>query len=101
MLPAMQNPYRAFRGVTDPFARRDAWAVGLGILATLLVSHLLRLLDSATVGRDVSTIVALTHGDHPWSDVLHRLMAAVLGIGLAAALLRTLRPIGMSKRRAP
>ena len=97
----MQDPYRTFGGVTDPFARRDAWAVGLSILATLLVSHLLRLLDSAAVGRDVSPIVALTHGDHPWSDVLHRLMAAVLGIGLAVALLRAPLPIGMSKRRAP
>jgi len=79
----MQDPYRTFGGVTDPFARRDAWAVGLSILATLLVSHLLRLLDSATVGRDVLTIVALTYGDLPWSDMLLRLMATVLGLGLA------------------
>lgn len=86
--------------VTDPFARRDAGAVGLSILATLFVSHLLRLLDSATVGQDVSAILALTHGDPLWYDVLHRPMAAVLGIGLAVMLLRALLPIGTSKRRA-
>jgi hypothetical protein len=50
----MPESYRAFSGVTDPFSRRDAWAVVLGSLATLVVGQLLRLLDRALLTMDAS-----------------------------------------------
>jgi uncharacterized membrane protein YgaE (UPF0421/DUF939 family) len=74
----------AFLGaVLSSLMPRGPFTIGLGILAAMFFTHVLRLQNAAKVAGYVCGIVLLDHGDHPWSYALHRLIETVLGIGVA------------------
>ena len=66
-----------------PWLQSGAWQVALGVLATMFLTHVLRLPDSAKVAGYVCGVVMLNHGDAPWSYALHRVTETALGIGVA------------------
>ena len=58
-------------------------SIGLGILAAMFFSHLLRLGGSARLAGFLCGIVLLNYTDAPWSYAFHRLVETALGISLA------------------
>lgn len=59
------------------------WAIALGILIAMFLSHLLYLQAAARVAGYVCGIVLLDHGDSPWSYALFRMVETALGIAAA------------------
>jgi uncharacterized membrane protein YgaE (UPF0421/DUF939 family) len=74
----------ALGATIHPWLPPAAWSIGLGVLAAMFLSYLLRLDEAARVAGYVCGIVMLEHGDHPWLYAFYRLVETVLGIGLAA-----------------
>ena len=60
-----------------------AWAIALGILATMLLSHALRLDDAAKLAGYVCGIVLLDHAGDAWTYAFHRVVETLVGIAAA------------------
>jgi uncharacterized membrane protein YgaE (UPF0421/DUF939 family) len=58
-------------------------SVGLGILAAMFLTHLLRLQDAARVSGYVCGLVLLNHAAQPWTYAFHRSLETALGIAMA------------------
>ena len=69
--------------VLSPLLPLTPWAIGLGILAAMFLSYLLRLHGAAKLTAYLCGIVLIEHGNHPWSYALLRLIETLLGIGVA------------------
>jgi uncharacterized membrane protein YgaE (UPF0421/DUF939 family) len=65
--------------------RISDWAMGGGIMATILICHILRVGSAAKVAGYVCGIVVLSHAKDAWSYALYRFIETLLGIGMAWA----------------
>jgi uncharacterized membrane protein YgaE (UPF0421/DUF939 family) len=92
----------ALGATLHPWLPPAAWSIGLGVLAAMFLSYLIRLDEAAKVAGYVCGIVMLEHGDHPWSYALYRLVETTLGIGLAVlvSLVPFLIPIDQPSRES-
>ena len=79
---------------------QGAPAIGLGIFAAMLLSHVLFLSAAAKVAGYVAGIVLLHHSDDPWAYAFARLIETVLGIGVAMLVSFLPRVIGSESARA-
>ncbi len=59
------------------------WAVGLGILAAMVVCHIFKVSAGAKVAGYISALVMLNYEENPWSFAWNRLIETALGIGVA------------------
>ncbi len=59
------------------------WSLGLSILVSMFLSHVLRLEGAAKVTGYICGIVMLDHAAQPWAYAAHRLMETTLGVGVA------------------
>ena len=58
----------------------NAWTIGLGALAAMLASQLLRAEDGARVAGYICGLVLLEHSFEPWTYAFHRFLETALGI---------------------
>jgi len=65
------------------FMSSNPFSVGLGILVSMFLSHVLRLRDAVRLAGCVSGIVLLNHSEAPWHYAYGRLLETTLGIGMA------------------
>ena len=72
--------------VLGPLLPSDPWAIGLGVLAAMLLSNLLHADDGAKVAGYICGIVLLDHGAEPWSYAFYRLVETMLGIVVAVSI---------------
>ena len=59
------------------------WAIGFGILAAMLLCHVLRIPEAVRVAGYTSAIVAFAYNVTPWSYAFYRFIETVLGISVA------------------
>jgi uncharacterized membrane protein YgaE (UPF0421/DUF939 family) len=72
--------------VLSPLLPPDPWAIGLGVLAAMLLSNLLHADDGAKVAGYICGIVLLDHGAEPWSYAFYRFVETMLGIVVALSI---------------
>lgn len=72
--------------VLSPLLPPDPWAIGLGVLAAMLLSNLLLADDGAKVAGYICGIVLLDHGAEPWSYAFYRFIETMLGIIVAVSI---------------
>ena len=58
-------------------------AIGVGILAAMMISYAVGIPNAAKVAGYVSGIVIMAHGAQPWLHAYRRTMETVLGIAMA------------------
>jgi uncharacterized membrane protein YgaE (UPF0421/DUF939 family) len=63
--------------------RSSSLEIGVGVLAAMLLAHLLRLQGAARLAGFLCGIVMLNYGDAPWTYAYHRILDTGLGIALA------------------
>ena len=61
------------------------WMIGLGIMVSIFLCHLLRLQGAAKMAGYICGIVMLEHSAHPWTYAFYRLIETMLGIVVAVA----------------
>lgn len=70
-------------GAAMSYLPRGPVAIGIGILAAMLLCHVLRMRGAEKVSGYVCGIVLLEHAAHPWSYAALRLLETALGIAMA------------------
>jgi uncharacterized membrane protein YgaE (UPF0421/DUF939 family) len=70
----------------SPMLGGGPWAVGLGVMAAMLLSQFAWARDAAKVAGYICGIVVLDHSAEPWHYALYRLIETALGVAVAWAI---------------
>ncbi len=66
--------------LTTPATHNGPLTIAIGVLTTMLLSHLFGLPDAARLAGYVCGIVLLNYNDRPWSYAAYRCVETIIGI---------------------
>jgi uncharacterized membrane protein YgaE (UPF0421/DUF939 family) len=66
--------------LTTPATHNGPLTIAIGVLATMLLSHLFGMPDAAKLAGYVCGIVLLNYNDRPWSYAAYRCVETIIGI---------------------
>jgi len=66
-----------------PLREPGPWAIGFGIIASMLLCHLVHLRAGAKLAGVICGIIMLTYSTGPWIYAFYRVIETMLGVGVA------------------